>query len=772
MNIVGLSTGLACIMVLAVVSYQFLGADANMREIDQMYYLKTKAPDGSEFSMTTYPLLGEIVKKCPEVEAASHIQQWYYPWLKYGNKEFQETTTFVDTGYFDVFRFPFKYGDPSTALRDKFSIVLSEEIAEKFFGNGNPVGKIIVADDSLQLMVKGVLEHVPSNSTVRPVVLIPTAILASDAGFRSSAGWYNTFASNYLRIRKGSDAKTLNAKIEEIVNLNYAPEHKGNKVIAVPFKKITEEGAAITGVIVRGAVTAGIFILLIVLVNLVNLNVAGMYSRSKEVAVRQMIGGNKRNIVFQFCIENGLIVGISIVLSWLIFSLLLLPAVSAIIKDNFGEIEIGLANDYPLIILFGGLCIFFTIIAAAVPAQRLTAIRVTDAVKGKLNSGSYRSSGVRNIFIAVQFALAITIICISVIFSRQIAFMKTSSLGFNKENVAVINLDMAFRDPVSAGTRFESIINELKKNPHVRAVSTNRVIPTQYDQSYNGFYDPVTNVEVSLRQAPADAGYINVYKIPLVQGRNFDDRLGASQKNAVHINRTAMEAFGWKNAVGKQIKARGEDETYTVVGVLEDFHYQDLQNCIQPIIHGYNGKLSLNNRFLSIRTDAGYVKPVVAQLEQQFKTMPSRRGFSYELMSDKVDKQYTLLEGVLKVTNGIALLTIVIACMGMFGLIALFAKQRVKEIGIRKVLGASVAAIIRLLSKDFLLLVGVAILVATPVAWYVMTRWLRDFAYRIDIQWWMFAIAGGVALMIAALTISLQVVKAALANPVTSLRTE
>ncbi|HET7115052.1 MAG TPA: FtsX-like permease family protein, partial [Hanamia sp.] len=701
------------------------------------------------------------------------IQSWYYPWLKYNNKEFQETTDFVDTGYFKVFQFPFKYGNPATALRDKFSIVLSDEIAQKFFVNINPVGKIITADDTMQLTVTGVLKHIPTNCTIGPKILLPTAILESNPDFKQGADWYNTFASNYLRLQKNSDPKKLDAQIASIVKLNYAPDQKDNKVFAVPFSKILQEQSSLIGVIIKGAIGAGVFILLIILVNLINLNTAGMYARSKEVAVRQMIGGSKKNIITQFCIENGLVVFISVLFALLIFSLLLLPQINDMVKDKYGEIETGITKDYPLIIVFGIIGILFTIIAASLPALKLATVKVTDAVKGKITSNNYKGSTVRNIFITIQFVLAITLIGVAIIFNRQMSYMKSSSLGFNKDNVAVVNLDLAFRDQKSADVRFESILNNLKNNPHVKSVSTNGVVPTAYQRNYNIFFDPSTSKEVSLRQEPADAGYVPTYKIPIIQGKNFNDKLAASEKNAVLINRSAMDAFGWKNAVGKQIKDKGENPTiYTVIGVMENFHYQDLQNHIEPLVQWYRGKPNLDNRYLSIRVDPGYMKPVMNQLEQEFKTMPSRRDFSYELMSNKVDQQYALLDNILKVTNYIALLTILIAAMGMFGLISLFAKQRVKEIGIRKVLGASVTGIVKLLSKDFLLLVGIAIIIASPLAWYIMNNWLQDFAYRINISWWMFLLSGCIAILIAIVTVSIQAIKAAVANPVESLRTE
>ncbi|HLY69665.1 MAG TPA: ABC transporter permease [Puia sp.] len=772
-NITGLSIGMASIMALSVLIFQYVTTDSNQKDIEQMYYLKTSGADGSGYAVTPYPLLGEIIKHCPEVEAGTHIQQWYYPWLKYGNKEFQETTAFVDTGYFSVFQFPFKYGNPLTALQDKYSVVLSEEMAKKFFGNSDPVGKIVTADDTVQLTVTGVLQHVPTNSTVRPSILIPTALLESNADFKSGANWYNTFASNYLRLRKNSDLRVFDTKIAAITKLNYPPEEKGNKVHSVPYKQITQENAPLIGVIIKGALGAGFVILLIVFLNLINLNTAGLYTRTKEVAVKQMLGGSRRSIVLQFCIENGLVVFLSVLLAWFIFSLLLLPAVNEVAQDKFGEIETGIVKDYPLIMLFAGVGLLFTVLAASLPALKLAAVKVTDAVKGRLVSGNHKNDAIRNIFITIQFVFAVTLICVTIILHSQISYMKASPLGFNKENVGVANIDLSFKDKPAATARFESIIGELKNNPHVRAVSVNPNVPTQYWDNYNTFYDPLTNKEVNLKQAPADAGFVPVYEIPIIQGKNFDDALAASQKKGVLINHSAMDAYGWKDAVGKTIKSKGDNQPYTVIGVMEDFHYRDLQGSIEPLVQFYTGKISLQEGGkLSVRTDAGFTDQIMHQLAESFKTMPSRRDFSYELMADKVDKQYTLLNSILKVINYIALLTILIASMGMFGLISLFARMRVKEIGIRKVLGSSVAGIVQLLSKDFLLLVCLSIVFATPVAWYVMHRWLQDFAYRIDIGWWMFALGGFIALLIAFITLSYQSIKAATVNPVKSLKTE
>ena len=771
-NIVGLSVGLASLMTLSVLLFQYLTTNDNISGIDQLYYLKTTGSSGTGYMLTTYPLLGEIVRECPEVEAATHMQQWYYPWLKYQDKEFQETTDFVDTSYFKVFRFPFRYGNPRTALKGKYDVVLSAEMAEKIFGKEDPVGKTLTADDSLSLTVAGVLAPVPTNATIRPTVLLSTALLQDNSDFKQTASWYNTFAVNYLRLKKGSDPAQLDAQIAAIIQTDYAPELKRDHVQAVPFRDIKKESGNLTATIMRGAIGAGLFILLIILVNLINLNMAATTTRSREIAVRQMMGSSRRRIIIQFCVENGLIVLVSVAVAWLLFSLLLLPLINVLLGNRIGAIGWQMRNGYLLVVFFGVLSLLITLVGAILPAWKLVKLPVTDAVKGKLTKGSYRTSTLRNLFIILQFSLAIILICIALVFSKQIAFMKSYALGFNQQNLAVVKLDLSYLDPKSADVRFKSIVHALKNSPQVKGVSVSRSIPTDYDENYNSFYDPATGKKILLRYTDVDAGYFPTYQIPFLQGRNFDDALAASEGSSVIINETAMKAFGWKNAVGKQLKEAGSTATYTVIGVTRDFHVEDLQDGIQPLMQSYTGRPSLNNQFLTVRVTDGQIKPVMERLRRAFQSMPSHRAFSFELMSTKIDRQYALFDGMLKATGYVAILTILIACMGLFGLITLFARQRTKEIGIRKVLGADVLRLLRVLSGNFILLVGIAILIGAPVAWFVMTKWLQDFAYRVRMNGWMFLVGGLATLLVAVITVGLQTLKTARSNPVDALRSE
>jgi putative ABC transport system permease protein len=772
-NLAGLVLGLSSVMVLAVMVYQFLTFDKIHQNRNRMYYLKTVGKEGDEYTQTTYPLLYEALKTCPDIEAGTHLQRWYSPWLKNNDKEIQEQRTqFVDSGFFNVFSFPLKYGNAATALKEKYNVVLSEETAQKLFGKENPVGKTISADDTVQLTVTAVMQHVSSNNSVRPDVLLSTELLKAYPGFTETANWYNGFAENYLMLKPGANIKRLETQLNQLVKLNYEKERKEDKIRVVSFSKLPSESMGTIGnAILSGSIGTAIFILLIVIVNLINLNAGNMFNRAREVAVKQMIGSSKRSIILQFCLENAIIVFTAILLAFTFFIYLLLPQINQIFGSQFGEMELSITKDYPIFIAFIIIGLLVVIAAGAYPALHLTALKVSDTVKGKLLGGN-KKSYIRNIFITIQFVLSITLVYTTIILGRQMNHMKAASLGFNKDDVAVINLDLAYRNPKSAEARFDAVLNSLRSNTAVKAVSTNAVIPTAYWENFNQYTDVINDKEIRLRHVGADAGYFATYEIPIIEGRNFRNLPDSNEANNVMINRAAMKAFGWTSAVGKQIKSKGGNGTYTVIGVTEDFNYRNLTGNIEPLLHWYSGKQSINNNYLSILIAKGKSKEVLAQLENDFKTIPSRRAFSYGFMAERVDAQYKLLDGILKMTKYVAGLTIFIACMGMFGLITLFARQRIKEIGVRKVLGATVADIVGLLSKNFLQLVFIAAIIAAPLAWIVMNGWLRGFAYRIQIAWWMLALGAVGALVIAFITVGLQAIKAAIANPVKSLRTE
>ncbi len=772
-NFVGLTLGLASVMTLGLLIYKYYTTDDIQVNKDRMYYLKSFGTDGQGSAMTTFPLLDEIKKSCPEVEAATHNQWGELPWLKYGSKEVQEDTKYAEADFFKVFSFPFAEGNPKTALKDKFSIVISKNVKQKLFGNKTALGKTVMVDDSIPVTVTGVLADIPSNSSVKVEVLLPVDYLKSKnkEAFFGMFNWYNVLANNYLLLRKGTDVKNFNRKINQIVQQFYVPEHRNVEVRAIAFNEIKKEGNTNVKAIIAGAIAASAFILLIITFNLFNLNAAAMVSRTKEVAIRQIIGSGKKAIVLQFCIENGIIIFASLLSAFLLFTYFLLPQVNSFLGDYLGQMLLSWKADYWVFIVFIIIALSIIIIGTY-PALHLTATKTTDAIKGNVSKTGDRGF-MRKLLLTCQFTLAIILICAAIILNKQLGYMKMAPLGFEKDNVAIVNLDLAFKDIKSAKAKFEVMLNALKNNPYVEAVSGEHAIPTQYDQNYNEFIDLPSGKKVSLRQTSAGKGYIEAFNIPLAGGRNFNDAFGKAEENKVILNETAAKAFGWKNPIGKQIKSNGGNGIYIVIGVMKDFHYEDLQNPIGPLIHFYTNSNNLESfNFLAIRINKKHTQEVLSKLENEFKDIPARRAFTYRFMDEMIDKKYSFVAGMLKITDFVALLTIGIACMGLLGLITLSTKRRVKEIGIRKVLGASVADIATLISKDFIKIIFAAIVIASPIAWYIMQKWLQDFAYRIEIQWWMFALAGIAAIAIVLLTISFQAVKAALANPVKSLRSE
>lgn len=771
-NLIGLSLGLSAIMVLAFMLYQFITVNSQFQNKERMYYVRTKNPDGYLNKQTPFPFLYEALKSSPEIDAGTHMQGFSWPWLKNGEKEFQQQTWHVDSGFFKVFTFPLAYGNPATAMLEKFSVVLSHEMAIKLFGNTDVVGKTVTADDTTQLTITGVLQPVPSNTTFRPEVLLTTALLRDNANFNNMADWYNTFSENYLLLKPGANIARINSQFNQIVKTHYNEEAKKVQLELTPFTDyVKNESGDITQVIIKGEVATIAFILLIIIANLVNLNAATMFSRAKEVAIKQMMGSSKRSIIFQFCIENSLLVFSSLALAFVLFQAVLLPQINSIIESRFGTLLPDMQRDYPLAFWFIGAALLIVIIAGSYPAFHLLSLKVVNVVKGEVTGGRKKHYG-KNVFITLQFVLAITFIGVTIILSRQMSHMKSATLGFNQENLLVLPINLSFKNEEAAHARFNVLLNELRANPYVKGISTSEDIPTAYHDNFNTFYDPVTNKEISIRTAYTDAGQLPAYEIPLIEGRNFNNVPEGQEAGNIIINRKAMEAFGWKDAVGKQLKSRGGNEMLKVIGVMEDFHYSDLTRNVGPLMHIYAAEQQLGFTYLTVRVDPAHTNEIISQLRAGFNAMPSRRPFSYEFLSTRIDNQYALLNGILKVTNFVSMLTIFIAAMGMFGLIALFARQRIKEIGIRKVLGARVGDIMRMLLQNYVVLIIIATVIAAPLVYLVMSRWLQDFAYRIDISFWMPVAAGAIALVVALAIVIIQAIKAARANPVNSLRNE
>ncbi|WP_394748156.1 ABC transporter permease [Spongiimicrobium salis] len=773
LNLLGLSIGIGSVLTLIFAIYAYYSADDSLQDQENIVYLRTETREGAIYSETPYLLLDEILKSSPDVVAGSHLQGWLDPWLTYKDVELQEYTSYVDPEFFEVFSMPLKYGDSKTALQEKYAVILTEPVSQRIFGDTNPVGETLMANDTLSLTVTGVLEPISPYSAFRLKVVMSTELLEEYPGFEQTADWQNSSTMNYLRLRPGADRAQLERQIDDIVQKNYTNPSSIAAVRIEPFENVRTNSIPVVEIIIGGAIAASIFVLLIVMVNLLNLNTSTMFRRTKDIAVRKILGGSKKSVIFQFCIENAILVCISILISAVIFLSFLLPRLNEVFGSDFGEISFTLQNDYPVVLYAIGIGVLVTLVVGILPTLRFISIPVVLGIKGKMETIK-KSFLLRNSFIILQFTIAILFICVAVILNHQIGFMKDAPLGFTKENIIVGNIDLEYKNEEKAISKFGVLLNKLEANPYVEHFSASEAVPSDYYSNYTRFYEPNLDREIRTRYSRADDGYLKTMEIPLILGRDFDKNIDRAENLPVIINETTMKLLGWTSIDGKRLQSKGvEGAGYPVVGVMKDFHFQDMQEAVEPLVHFYRGeKALLRHRFLSVRVVPGHEKEIQEMIAQDFGNISTRRLFESNYLTDKVSAQYSLIDGILKTVNVVALLTIFISCLGMFGLISFMAKRRIKEIGVRKVLGAGVLKIVVLLSKDYIILVSIASAIAFPIAGYVMNAWLADFAYSIQLQWWMFALSGFIALIITSLTLSIQAIKSASVNPIKSLRTE
>jgi putative ABC transport system permease protein len=773
LNLLGLSIGIGSVLTLLFSVYAYYTADVNIEDQENIYYIKTITTGGDTYNTNPYPFMDKVIETSPQVIAGTHLHGWGNMWIERGEKELQEQTNYVDQEFFEVFSLPLKYGDAETALQKKYSIILTDRVSKKIFGEKNPVGEKLIGSDSLNLTVTGVFSPISPYSAFRLGVVMPNEILKDNPSFVSSVNWSNSFSPSFFRVLPDTDIAQFTKHINQIVQQNYADPSTIAELKAMPHVDMRMDMIPVAKIIINGNIAVSFFVLLIVLVNLINLNTSTMFRRTKDIAVRKILGGSKNGEIAQFCIENGILVFISMIISGGLFLGLLLPKINDIFGADFGAITFSFENDYFVVLCVIGLGLLVTLFVGIFPTLRFVTLPVSKGIKGKTQNIK-SNFFLRNSFIIVQFALAILFICIAIILNSQVSFMKSADVGFNRENVIVGTIDLDYKNPESASSTFEALLDELNASPYVESVSTSEAIPSDYYRNYTTLHDADSGRDVRFRRSHTDDGYLKTLEVPIISGRDFDENIDSSEDHPVIINQSAMKAFGWTSIEGKRLKFENDEtQGYPIVGVMEDFHYQDLQNAVEPLVHFYQEKQNLAaHRYLSVRVTEGQEKSVQNLIANAFNKIDSRRNYEQAYLTEKVNGQYRLMDGMLKTVNTVALLAIFISCLGMFGLISFMAKRRVKEIGIRKVLGAGVLKIVVLLSKDYIILVGIAALIAFPLAWFVMNAWLGSFAYSIKIQWWMFALGGLITFLITAATLSIQAIKSATTNPVKSLRTE
>jgi putative ABC transport system permease protein len=773
LNLIGLSIGISSVLTLLFSVYAYYIADAPIPDKEDIVYLKTFLKDGDDYNEAPYPLLERVISTSPDIEAGTHLHSWGNIWIENDGNDYQNRTDYADPEFFDVFDLPLQYGNSETALKEKYSVVLTHKVSQQIFGDVNPVGKTLVGADTLNLTVTGVLKPISPYSAFRLGVLLPNTLLKDNPVFRAQTSWGNSFSPVYFKLKPNSDRSRLKAHVEKLVQDNYTDPTVIRGIELMPFADFRTDAIPVVDIIISCSIAASLFILLIILVNLLNLNTSTMLSRTKTIAIRKVLGSSKKSVILQYCVENGILVFVSILTSGLLFLGINLPRLNDTFGPEFGRISFDFFRDYPVVVGIVVIGVLSTLMISILPSLRFIKIPVTLGIKGKFDHIK-RNFLLRNSFIIAQFSIAILCICISIILNRQVSFMKNADLGFERNSILVGNIDLDYKNLDVAKSKFNSLLNTLEASPYVKSVSTSEAIPSDYYNNYSNYYDPDGDVDVRMKRSYADHAYFETLEVSIIEGRNFDRNLDQPDEYPVIINEAAMRAFGWTSIKGKRLKFKGSNHAgLPIVGLVKDFHYQDLQNRIEPLVHVYRERSELaRHRFLTVSAQEGQEVYVENIITSAFETIDSRKRYRQERLTDKVSGQYQLIEGILQSVNVTAILAIFISCLGLFGLISFSAKRKVKEIGVRKVLGASLSRIVILLSKDYIKLVGVAAIISLPLAGYIMSSWLESFAFSISLQWWMFVLAAIIALIITSFTLGLRAVRAATANPVHSLKTE
>jgi putative ABC transport system permease protein len=771
-NIMGLAIGMASCLLIFLYVQDELSYDRYNKNADRIYRVGTHIKMQSrEMSVASVcgPMAKALVDEFLEVENAVRFREGSNSYLfKYEDKSYRENrVVFSEPSFFDIFSIPLLKGNPKTALEAPYTLILSQKTAEKFFGFSDPVGKILTIDNSQDYEVTGVFEEIPANSHFHFDVIASLSSLDESR----DPSWFNMNFPTYMLLRKDADYKALEAKLSILLQKYVAPHIEQNFFIqplldihlgsGSAFLYDFEAGGDIKYIYIFTAIA--LFILVIASINFMNLSTARSSGRAKEVGVRKVLGSFRKDLIKQFLTESMLLslisLAIAVVIAWIA-----LPFFNSISEK---EMALSDLNHWFMIKTLIGMALFIGLLAGSYPAFFISAFRpvnvLKDRMKGGLKAGPFRSG-----LVVFQFTASIILIIGTLVIFNQLRYIQNKKLGFDKEQVLILNkADLL-------GNQAEVLKNEMMRHPQIVNATMTSFLPVPSGRRYmpllaEGETDTKKRIPISMW--PVDYDYIDTLRMKIVEGRNFSREFSTDSTAAI-INQRAVKHFGFDSPLGKRLvchsSSQKDYDTYTIIGVVEDFHFDSLRNTIEPIVLF----LGQSDGLISFRIRTEDLSGTIALLRREWEKFLPDEPFEYSFMDERFDNMYRAETRVGQIFGIFAGLTIFIGCLGLFGLASFAAERRTKEIGIRKILGASVPKIVGMLVREFLILIGIANLVAWPIAYFVMRRWLQDFAYRVSFGVPVFLIAGTVTLLVSLTTVGFLALRAALSNPVVSLRYE
>jgi putative ABC transport system permease protein len=772
-NILGLAVGMtACFLIFLYVRFEMSYDDmhsksANIYRIicDIKTPTETMKPSGPSWAVGPHLIKGDF----PQVITSARISGDEIL-VRKGNVKFQEKSSiWADSTFFEIFDFKLIKGNPHTALNEIFNVVFSESAAKKYFGNTDPLGQtVLLTGDAFPAKVTGIMQDIPENSSIKADMIVSMNTLTKKFNPGLDDRWGNYGNNTYVLLKPGASAELFTKQLPAFLEkMNGAEMKKMNMYPTLMLEKFhdvylrsTRDGSK-TGNIKNVYIFSivAIFILLIACFNFINLTTARSAERAKEVGIRKVVGAGKSQLTWQYLGESVIVCLIAFLLS-IGAAALLLPSFNLLAGKTISS---GVFEHWGMIAaLFGG-SIAIGLLAGIYPALVLSSFKPVSVLKGRFSTGT-KGILLRKVLVVSQFTISIALIVSVIVVFLQLNFMRQQDLGFSKDQMMVMD---TYGDP--AKNTFMQAVSAL---PDVKSVTMSSSVPGGGNM---GAYSQIQNVKGEMQIANLDLyfvgwDYIKQFDIKMAAGRAFSRDFMTDTTQAMILNEAAAKQFGYrtaKDAVGRDFDQWGRKGK--IIGVMKDFHFRALQEEIKPLSMRIEPD---GSGLVSVKVSSNNLPATIATIEKKWNALLPSRPFSYFFLDEYFDKQYRAEQRFGKLFLNFAILAIIISCLGLLGLASYSTMQRTREIGIRKVLGATIPNIVNLLSKDFLKLVFLAVLIASPIAWYAMHTWLQDFAYRIPIAWWIFVVAAVTAALIALVTVSFQAIKAAVSNPVVSLRSE
>jgi len=765
-NIAGLAIGLACclfilIWVLDELSYdKFHENDPYIYRVEENQYYSGRV---YHVTVTPYPLAPALKQDFPEIIEATQYVGLGGQLLRYGEKAFFETgIKAVAPAFFRMFTFPIVKGDSHTALDDPFSLVISEEIAKKYFGEEDPIGKVFSINNRYDMKVSGVMKNVPNNSYLQFDMVLPYALLEKVGAVSDSMG--SNSILTFVQLQKGASLQQVNDKIRGFIK-KHVPDSVTELELAL-YSRIHlhqyfgygRDMGQIKYVYIFSLIA--FFVLLIACINFMNLSTARSANRAREVGVRKVVGALKSHIIRQFYGESIIYAFIALAFAAMLVVLLMSPFNNLSGK----ELSLGILGNGMILVGFIGVTLFTGLVAGSYPALFLSSFQPVSVIKGSLKSGA-GSSLFRRMLVVVQFALSIFLIIGTVVVYNQLQYMKNRDVGYNKEHLVYIPMRG------QTGRFYEALKNALVRDSRILGVTGSSHRPSNIGSNSGGAdwegKDPEKVVLIGM--SGVDYDYIDTIGIELTEGRSFSKEYGTDQTEAFIVNEEVAKLIGKESVVGERFSFVGRDGK--IIGVMKNFHYYSLRNKIEPLAI-YMNPAAKGFNYTLIRIPSENISASLDFVKETWQKVVPGFPFEYRFLVDDFEYYYRSEERMGDLLKYFSILAVFIACLGLFGLASFTAEQRTKEIGIRKVLGASAQQITLLLCREFFVLVLLANIISWPVAYFVMRNWLQGFAYRANLGVFTFVLTMGLALVIALLTVSFQAVKAAVANPVDALKYE